>query len=137
MRSDAKGLRKLPFPSLYMIVRDATFVGSPSDIRTSGIILTLGLAIFGTLWTKIVVQMKQAPVKRIPIPPLKPKATDMMKGAHYGLTLLFEERGGYPAEMSAQRLADMINARLRGIPKYKATKVTRHVIERILGRRKG
>ena len=47
------------------------------------------------------------------------------------------ERGGYPAEMSAQRLADMINARLRGIPKYKATKVTRHVIERILGRRKG
>jgi hypothetical protein len=69
--------------------------------------------------------MKQAPVKRIPIPALKPRANSRTQAAHYGLTLLFEERGGYPADMSAQRLVDMVNARLRGIPRYEAETVTR------------
>jgi len=79
---------------------------------------------------------KRATVKRIPIPTLKSKADSRMQAAHYGLTLLFEERGGYPAGMSAQRLADMVNARLNRIPKYEAMTVTRHVIENILSRHK-
>jgi hypothetical protein len=80
--------------------------------------------------------MKHARVKRVPVPPLKPKATGMMRAAHYGLTLLFEERGGYPADISARRLADMVSARLRRIPGYEAVMVTRHVIENLLRPRK-
>jgi hypothetical protein len=67
--------------------------------------------------------------KRIPIPPLKPEASNLYQAAHCGLTLLFEERGGFPTTLSAQRLAVMVNARLKRVPEYEHAEVTRHVIE--------
>ena len=69
-------------------------------------------------------------VRRIPIPPLKPGASRLYRAAHYGLTLLFEERGGYPATLSVQRIAEMVNARLEHAP------ITKHVIEGIIRPRK-
>jgi hypothetical protein len=79
---------------------------------------------------------KRTAEKRILIPPLKRKASNLCQAAHYGLTLLFEERGGYPAKLSAQRLADMVNARLARIQEYEHVVVTKHVIFGILRRRK-
>ena len=79
---------------------------------------------------------KRPAVKRIPIPPLKPGAGDLYQAAHYGLTLLFEERGGLPVTLSAKRLTVMVNARLKRVPEYEHAEVTRHVIEGILRPRK-
>jgi hypothetical protein len=79
---------------------------------------------------------KRPPVNRIPIPALKPGASRLYKAAHYGLTLLFEDRGGYPATLSPQRLAVMVNARLKRVPKYEHAAVTKHVVEAIIRPRK-
>jgi hypothetical protein len=79
---------------------------------------------------------KTRAVKRIPIPPLKPGASSLYRAAHYGLTLLFEERGGYPAGLSVPRLAVMVNARLKRVPDYEHAPVTKHIIEGIIRPRK-
>ena len=75
-------------------------------------------------------------VRRIPIPPLKPGASRLYRAAHYGLTLLFEDRGGYPSALSARRVAEMVNARLERVPDYEHAPITKHVIEGIIRPRK-